>query len=240
MPVILSTQPHRGRLEGYHARGARCHADLQSRFPGDQRPAGERRSRRPRSGGFREAVFPVTMPLSWFLALESSGWRERISSSKGSTATTKSPCRAGQRRSGSPDAEVRELLVDPLDPSLQDVLVRLLRHTGIQPHEPVAQAVGELRVVRAHDHRRPGGRHVPDDRLDLAARLFVHVRGGFVQEEHPRRQRERPREGDALLLSAREGGRAAALESRKPDPSKGLGCPARRASARRMPRILGP
>ncbi len=73
-----------------------------------------------------------------------------------------------------------------------------------QPHDPLG-LVGLLLIVRDH---HDGGLVLAVERLedahDLVAHLRVEVAGRLVGEQDPRPADDRPGDGDALLLAARE------------------------------------
>ena len=66
----------------------------------------------------------------------------------------------------------------------------------------VVRAANEREVVRRHDHRRAGGVDVADELEDAARGALVQVAGGLVGDERDGVVHQRPRDRDALLLTA--------------------------------------
>ena len=84
----------------------------------------------------------------------------------------------------------------------------------------------------------------PDRALQLPARALaqrrVEVRERLVEQQDARVRRERPGEGDALLLAAGDLGHAPVLEPREPGERERLGDARGRSAARRAPAALEP
>jgi hypothetical protein len=83
-------------------------------------------------------------------------------------------------------------------------------------------------VVGRHDDLGSGRIEGLDDGFDFARRGGIKVRRGFIQEEHLRMQGPRPRQCEALLLSARQ--RARGLVRRVAEPDLVLWCAGARRS----------
>src|SRR3954452_23622608 len=99
----------------------------------------------------------------------------------------------------------------------------LLQASIAQDGDPVRQLQRLVLVVGGEDR---GLARALVDIAQPASELFSHFRvqsaEGLVQEQHPRLNRERPRQRHALALSARELGWEALLQPRKLDEVKKL------------------
>src|SRR3954464_6475659 len=95
---------------------------------------------------------------------------------------------------------------------------KLLQPPIIQDGDPVGELQRLILVMRNEDR---GLACAVVDIAQPTAEVFSHLRiqsaEGLVQEQHPRLNRQRPRERHALALAARELGREAPLQPRKLD-----------------------
>ena len=73
---------------------------------------------------------------------------------------------------------------------------------GIQHDDPVAAGGDELGVMRDDQAGDAALREVRQKRGGLVHVLEIQAAGGFIEHEEPALGRERPRNGDALLLAA--------------------------------------
>ena len=234
-------KPHRGRLEGYHARGpgstpisraaSRRHERLQrhAAVHGDTQ-------RGCRAGSTQRHVTRAAGCARWSPGAAGKGSARRrearrprsLPAGPGSEGG-RPPC--GSRRTARPSAPRCPLRM----------FSSASRGTpGLQPHQPVAEPVGKLHAVRAHDHGGAGSRHLPDDLLDHAARVRVHARRRLVQQENPRGKGKGARKGHALLLSAGKRGGRAALEPGKAHAAEAPTRPSRFLSPRHAPHPRSP
>src|SRR3954462_4955188 len=94
----------------------------------------------------------------------------------------------------------------------------LLKLSVVQDRDTVGQLQRLILVVSDEDR---GLARALVDIAQPAAKVFSHLRiqspERLVQEQHPRLNRQRPRERHALALAARELGREAPLQPRKLD-----------------------
>ena len=74
----------------------------------------------------------------------------------------------------------------------------------VQEQDLVAEAARLGEIVRRHDDLGAGGVERLDDRLDLARRAGIEVRGRLVEEQHLGVQRPGARQREPLLLAAGE------------------------------------
>ena len=91
---------------------------------------------------------------------------------------------------------------------------RILNETPpVQHHDTVREKHRLLRIVGDHESARIRA-FEPPQRLhaDLLPEVLVEPGEGLVEEQHLRPRRERPKQGDALLLTARQGVRIALRE----------------------------
>src|SRR5690242_8432767 len=70
-------------------------------------------------------------------------------------------------------------------------------------HAP-AEHVDDLAVVRRHHHRGAARVDAQEQLHDLPRRCGVEVAGRLIRDDEPRRMHQRARDGDALLLAARQ------------------------------------
>jgi len=90
----------------------------------------------------------------------------------------------------------------------------------------VAHDEGLVLIVGDDDRGRPErSQQGPDLGLQLDAQLHVQRLEGLVQQQHPRARRQRPRDGDSLLLAARQGVGHALLEAGEVDHLQHLAHP---------------
>ena len=74
----------------------------------------------------------------------------------------------------------------------------------VEEDDAIGDLTGEPDLVRDDDERRAVAGEPADDVEHLADELGVERRRRLVEEQHLRRERERPGDRDALLLAARE------------------------------------
>ena len=112
------------------------------------------------------------------------------------------------------------------NPGMTPVAEYLVRRTLIQncavihEHDPVRGRARELQLVAHNDHGHAGvaeGTHHLEDAVD---QLGIERAGRLVEQHDLRLQRQRPRDGDALLLTAGELARISGGLVREPDPGE--------------------
>ena len=103
-------------------------------------------------------------------------------------------------------AALQELLRARLLRPVEDLGRRSLLDDAalVHEHDAIADVPGEVHLVRDDEHRHPGSRKVAHDDEHLADELRVERRRDLVEEHHVRVHHQRPRDGDPLLLAARE------------------------------------
>src|SRR4051794_39461102 len=89
--------------------------------------------------------------------------------------------------------------------------------------DPLAHLVDDLVVVRGHHDRRPGAVDPVEQAHDADAGGGVEVSGRLVGQQDRRAVDEGARDGDPLLLAARQLVREPALLAREPDQVEHLG-----------------
>ena len=75
-------------------------------------------------------------------------------------------------------------------------------HALVHEHDPIGDAVGEVHLVGDHHHGHAVLGEAAHDREHLADELGIERRRRFVEEHHVRVHRQRPGDGDTLLLAA--------------------------------------
>ena len=88
----------------------------------------------------------------------------------------------------------------------EDLLGRaLLAHDAFGEEADAARHLaGEPHLVGGEHHREPVFLEVADDVQHLGDELGIEGARDLVEQEHPRLHRERPHDGDALLLPTRQ------------------------------------
>ncbi len=71
-------------------------------------------------------------------------------------------------------------------------------------HHLVGHLAGKANLMGDHHQGGARSRQLLDDIQYLAHQLGIQRRGGFIKQDHPRVQRQRPGNGDTLLLAAGE------------------------------------
>src|SRR5574338_780671 len=77
-------------------------------------------------------------------------------------------------------------------------------HPSVTQGDDPLGARRDVRLVRHHDHRLSLGMQLAEDRHDLGARGAVEVAGGLVRQQDAGPVHQRPGDGHALALPARE------------------------------------
>jgi hypothetical protein len=80
----------------------------------------------------------------------------------------------------------------------------LADHALVHEHHLVGDPAGEAHLVGHHQHRHALRGELAHDVEDVAHELRVEGAGGLVEQHHLRVHRQRPGDGHALLLAARE------------------------------------
>ena len=75
---------------------------------------------------------------------------------------------------------------------------------GVQEADPAGDVAREAHLVGGDQHGHPAARQLPDDREHLRDELGVERARDLVEQEEPGLHRQRPHDGDSLLLAARE------------------------------------
>src|SRR5215217_8660861 len=76
--------------------------------------------------------------------------------------------------------------------------------TGFEEADAVCDVAGEAHLVGRDEHGHPCMGQLPDDGEDLCDQFWVEGAGYLVEEHEVRAHRERPHNGNPLLLAARE------------------------------------
>src|ERR1700675_2441818 len=89
---------------------------------------------------------------------------------------------------------------------LEDRGGRSLLHDGALVHEqdPVGRVAGKAHLVADHDHGHAALAQGAHDLEDRAHQLRIERAGRFVEQHDPGLERDRARDGNPLLLAARE------------------------------------
>ena len=113
-------------------------------------------------------------------------------------------------------------------------------HAAVHEHQLVADLAGEADLVRHDDHRHAVDGEVAHHLEHLADQLRVERGGRLVEQHELRLHGQRPGDGDALLLAARQLVRVGALPCRPARPARAARRACRAGRCARLPAAPGP
>src|SRR6266446_5743362 len=121
--------------------------------------------------------------------------------------------------------------LDLTDEGARPLVGRMLEDRGRRPffddgplvheHHAVGGVAGKAHLVADHDHGHPALAQGAHDREHRAHQLRIERAGRLVEQHDPRLERDRPRDGHPLLLTAGELARRVAGAVGEADPLQG-------------------
>ncbi len=83
-------------------------------------------------------------------------------------------------------------------------LGRQIDHLAVDDMHLALRAHRKFRIMRHHHDGRAVAMQLLEQIHDAARHLRIEIAGRFIRQQQPRRARQRARDGDALLLAARQ------------------------------------